>query len=89
MYKLALVTSVDNEINVVCQIDCLTRMLFHLYLGCVVDVFPPEDPVVQGHSSVVIDELKNLQPCHLCGLKHCPSLRLVEKGWHGDHGIFD
>lgn len=61
----------------------------YVHLSCAVNVFPPEDAVVQGHGCVVVDELQHLQTCHLCGLQHRPALCLVKKGRHGDHCVFD
>lgn len=34
--------------------------MLNVHLDCVVDIFPPEDPIVQGHGCVVVDELKDL-----------------------------
>ena len=59
------------------------------HLCCAVDVFPPEHSVVQGHGCVVVNELKDLQPCHLGGLQDGPTLCLIEKGWNGDNCIFN
>lgn len=36
------------------------REMLDVHLSCVVDIFPPENPIVQGHGCVVVDELKNL-----------------------------
>lgn len=60
----------------------------NIYLRCVINIFPSEDPVVQGHCCVIIDQLKHLQTCHLCRLQDCPALCLVEKCWNCDHCIF-
>lgn len=59
------------------------------HLSCVIDIFSPEDPVVQGHSCVVIDELQDLQVGHLCSLQDCSAFCLVEIGWDCDHCVFD
>lgn len=60
-----------------------------MHLSCAVDVFPPEDTIVERHRRVVVDELKDFNTCHLCGLQDCSALCLIEKGRDGDHGIFD
>lgn len=60
-----------------------------VHLCCAVNVFPPEHAVVQGHGCVVVDELQNLQTCHLRRLQDGPALCLVEEGWDGDHCVFD
>lgn len=59
------------------------------HLNSVVNVFSPEHPIVQGHSGVVVDELKDLYTRHLCSLQDCPALCLVEEGRDCDHCIFD
>ena len=59
------------------------------HLCCAVDVFPPEHSIVQGHGCVVVNELKDLQPCHLGGLQDGPTLCLIEKGWNSDNCIFN
>lgn len=64
-------------------------VMLNVHLSCVVDIFPPEDPIIQCHSCVIINELKDLQTRHLCSLQNCPALCLVEKGRNGDHSIFD
>lgn len=59
------------------------------HLGCPVDIFPPENTIVQSYSCVVIDELQDLQTCHLCSVQDRPALGLVKKGWDRDDCIFD
>lgn len=60
-----------------------------MHLCCAVNVFPPEHAIVQGHGSVVVDELQNLQTSHLRRLQDRPAFSLVEEGRDGDHRVLD
>lgn len=59
------------------------------YLRSGIDVFPPENSIVQSYSSVVIDQLQNLQVSHASSMQHCSPLCLVEVGRNSDHCILD
>lgn len=59
----------------------------HLCSG--IDIFPAEDTIAEGSCSVVIDELQHFEASHSSSLQHGSALSLVEKGWHGDHGILN
>uniref|UniRef100_A0A2D4FPK1 Uncharacterized protein n=1 Tax=Micrurus corallinus TaxID=54390 RepID=A0A2D4FPK1_MICCO len=61
----------------------------HDVLSCGIDVFPPEDAIVQRHSGVIIDELQNLKVGHFGCMQNGSPLCLVEVCRDGDDCVFD
>lgn len=78
-----------SNIKISRRVLLIGHIFISMHLWCGVNVFPPEHAIVQGHGCVVVDELQNLQTCHLRRLQDCPALCLVEEGWDGDHRVFD